>query len=273
MFNLTVCDGAHMRFDVALCQYAPVPGNPEANTGTIGRIMREGGGDVLMFPEMFLTGYGHPCEGLAERTEQCIGEISDLCRMLDKAVAVGAPRFESDLVYNSMAFLSPDGDSWYDKAHLASFGVYAETGFAPGYAPAMGSYRGVLFGMCICYDIFFPEILHGCSLNGASVNICSAASAVQSKPFLDRVLPARALEDVTYMAYINNTGTVNGLEMHGCSRGLDPFGDTLAQCGAGEGTAVFTVDTERLEEARGIRRHLADYRADIDWGVQGYGDE
>ena len=199
-----------MRVDVALCQYMPVPGDPEANAGRIERALRKGPGDVLMFPEMFLTGYGHPCEGLQERSEQCIGEISDLCRMLDKAVAVGAPRFESDLVYNSMAFLSPDGDSWYDKVHLASFGVYAETGFAPGYAPAMGSYHGMLFGMCICYDIFFPEILHGCSLNGASVNICSAASAMQSKPFLDRVLPARALEDVTYTAYINNVGPMNG---------------------------------------------------------------
>lgn len=260
-----------MRVDVALCQYMPVPGDPEANAGRIERALRKGPGDVLMFPEMFLTGYGHPCEGLQERSEQCIGEISDLCRMLDKAVAVGAPRFESDLVYNSMAFLSPDGDSWYDKAHLASFGVYAETGFAPGYAPAMGSYHGMLFGMCICYDIFFPEILHGCSLNGASVNICSAASAMQSKPFLDRVLPARALEDVTYTAYINNVGPMNGLVMHGCSRGLDPFGDTLAQCGAEEGAVAFTVDTDRLDEAREVRRHLSDFRTDVDWGVQGYG--
>ena len=37
--------------------------------------------------------------------------------------------------------------------------------------------------------------------------------------------------------------------------------------------AVFTVDTDRLEEARDVRRHLSDYRADIDWGVQGYDDE
>lgn len=272
-FNTVADDYPRMRIDIALCQYTPVRGDPEANAERIEKALRDGPGDVVMLPEMFLTGYGFPCDGLEETTERCIGEISDLCRMLDKAAVVGAPRFESDLVYNSMVFLSPDGDSWYDKAHLASFGVYAETGFAPGYAPAMGSYHGVLFGMSICYDIFFPEILHGCSLNGASVNICSAASAVQSKPFLDRVLPARALEDVTYLAYINNVGSMDGLMMHGCSRGLDPFGDVLAQCGDVEGSAVFTVDTDRLEEARNVRRHLSDYRADIDWGVQGYDDE
>ena len=58
--------------------------------------------------------------------------------------------------------------------------------------------------------------------------------------------------------------------MHGCSRGLDPYGDIMAECGTGEGRAVFTVDTERLEEAREVRRHLSDYRYDVDWGVQGH---
>ena len=47
----------------------------------------------------------------------------------------------------------------------------------------------------------------------------------------------------------------------------------LAGCGSGGRTAVFTVDTERLEEAREVRRHLTDYRSDIEWGVQGYEGE
>lgn len=268
-FNPASGNPAGMRIDISLCQFMPVPGKPSANAARIDDRLRNGDADVYLFPEMYLTGYGAPCEGLADEVEQCIGEVSDLCRMTDRAVAFGTPRYESDLVYNSLAFLSPDGDSWYDKAHLAGFGVYAETGFAPGYAPGMGSYHGILFGMCVCYDVFFPEILHGCSLNGASVNICAAASAVQSKRFLDRVLPARALEDVTYTAYINNVGPANGLDMHGCSRGLDPFGDTIVECGTGECEKTFTVDTDALAEAREVRRHLSDYRSDVDWGVQG----
>ena len=122
--------------------------------------------------------------------------------------------------------------------------------------------------MCICYDVFFPEILHGCSLNGTSLNICAAASATQSKPFLDRILPARALEDVTYTAFINNVGGMDGLTMHGCSRGLDPFGETLASCGTSEGAVTFTVDDDVLEKARETRRHLSDFRSDVDWGIQ-----
>ncbi len=257
-----------MRVDISLCQFMPVPGRPAANKDRIAEAVRAGGADVFILPEMYLTGYGAPCEGLRDEVEMCVGELSDLCRMEDRAVVVGAPRYESDLVYNSLMFLSPDGDCHYDKAHLAGFGIYKETGFAPGCRPAMGSYHGMLFGMCICYDIFFPEILHGCSLNGASVNVCSAASALPSKPFFDRVVPARALENVTYLAYVNNVGPANGLDMHGCSRCLDPYGDILAQCGTGDGSTTVTVDTDVLEEARDIRRHLDDYRSDVDWDVQ-----
>ena len=258
-----------MELSVALCQVKPVPGSPFVNAGLIAEAMDSVEADVFVFPEMFLNGYGAPMDYPEDMVDAPVGLLSDHCRKTDKAVCFGTPRFSDEGTFNSLAFLSPDGDTFYDKAHLASFGIYAEDGYVPGKAPTMGSYHGVRFGMCICYDIFFPEILHGCSLNGASVNICAAASAVQSKPFLDTVLPARALEDVTYTAYVNNVGEMNGCEMHGCSRGLDPFGRTIAECGTEERIEVMHVDTDALAEAREVRRHLEDYRSDIDWGVRG----
>ena len=259
-----------MRVDVALCQYVPVPGRPEENARTVMDSIENLDADVLLFPEMFLTGYGSPCSDMRETVEACIDGISEACRRSDKAVAIGSPRYDDDTMYNSLAFLSPDGDSYYDKIHLARFGVYTENGYAAGRKPSMGSYHGIRFGFSICYDIYFPEVLHGCSLRRADVNICISAAATPSAPYFETILPARALEDVTYMAYINNVGPANGLDMHGCSRGLDPYGDIMAECGTGEGRAVFTVDTERLEEAREVRRHLSDYRYDVDWGVQGH---
>lgn len=257
-----------MRISVELCQLVPAIGDPSRNAETVLDLLGRSESDVFVFPEMFITGYGADLDGMEDAVEQSIGAISDSCRDLDKAVAMGSPRFESGCVRNSLLFLSPDGDSYYDKAHLARFGLYSENGFAEGNGPGIGSYHGMLFGMCICYDVFFPEILHGCSLSGTDVNICSAASAVQSKPFLDTVLPARALENVTYLAYVNNTGRMNGCEMHGCSRGLDPFGRVVTDCGTAECTGTMVVDTEKLDECREIRRHLDDFRSDIRWGVQ-----
>mgnify|MGYP004681283345 CR=1 FL=1 len=239
-----------MNFPLAVCQLRPVPGSPSENAETVIRVMESDEADVMVFPEMFLTGYGSPLDGLE-----------------DEAVCIGTPRFCSEGLFNSLAFLSPDGDSYYDKAHLARFGIYSEDGFSDGQGPTMGSYHGVLFGMCICYDVFFPEILHGCSLRGASVNICAAASAVQSKRFLDTVLPARALENVTYLAYANNIGAMNDCGMHGCSRILNPFGDVISGCGTEERIAIADIDLEALEDARDVRQHLENYRTDVDWGV------
>lgn len=253
-----------MELDVALCQIRPVPGDVEANAERVGTLLETVDAEVLLMPELFLNGYGTPVPD-EEDIDCAVGMLSDACRHLDKAVALGSPRYVDGVPRNSLAFLSPDGDSWYDKMHLARFGVYAETGYDEGEEPTMGSYHGMLFGMCVCYDIFFPEILHGCSLRGSAVNICTAASATQSKRFLDRVLPTRALEDVTYTAYINNVGPMAGLDMHGCSRGLDPFGDVIAECGTEEGVAIMHVDTDLLKEMREVRRHLADFRQEVEW--------
>ncbi len=252
-----------MRLDVRLCQLRPVPGDVDSNAATVIDAVSSGEADVYLFPESFLTGYGSEPEGGGEALDDAVSRISDACRDNDVAVAVGTTRYDGDRKYNSTAWLSPDGDLFYDKLHLARFGIYSEDGFEQGDSIRVGTYRGIGFGLCICYDIFFPEIMHKCSLRGAAVNICSAASAFRSKPYLDRVLPARALENVTYAAYINNTGTMNGLEMHGCSRGLDPFGDVLAECGTGEGVAMFAVDTDVLEAARSERHHLDDFRFDM----------
>ena len=254
-----------MKIDVALCQFTPSVGDVGYNTDRVISCLESDDADVYIFPELFLTGYGADYIHLEKEVMDSLRIISDTCREMDAAVALGTPHYTDSGVMNGLAFLSPDGDVWYDKAHLARFGIYAENEFSEGMSPTIGHYHGVGFGLCICYDIFFPEILHGCSLNGASVNICMAASAVQSKPFLDKVISARALENVTYLAYVNNVGSMNGLEMHGCSRAMDPFGDEICGCGTSEGMRTFTVDTEVLRDMRSIRRHLEDYRNDIDW--------
>lgn len=255
-----------MQIDVALCQIRPERGSADMNADRIANMVMSGVADVLVFPEMFLTGYGTSAFDQEDEIASCIMRISDICRKYDKAVAVGTPMFTGHGVTNSLAFLSPDGDTFYDKTHLAKFGVYSENGFVPGKRPALGSYHGLRFGLSICYDIYFPEVLHSCALRMSDVNLCISAAAVQSKPFFDRVLPARALENVTYLAFVNNVGPMAGLEMAGSSRALDPFGEEITSCGTeAECVQTFKVDTEALAEARRTRRHISDFRWDIDW--------
>ena len=255
-----------MRARIGLCQLPSAVGDPESNLATVRGVMERDAADVHIFPEMFLTGYGHPLDDMGPRVDACMEGISRMCSAMDRAVVMGVPRFASDgSIFNSLAFISPDGTVFYDKAHLARFGPYAEPGFTPGGGPAVAEFRGIRFGMSICYDIFFPEILHGCSLRGADINICSAASAMVSKPYFDRIAPARALENVTYFAFVNNIGPVSGLMMHGCSRAYGPTGELVADCGSEICEKVFEFDPAELERSREIRHHLSDFRRDVDW--------
>ena len=258
-----------MRMTIGLCQIEAAIGDVERNMDRTIECLDSYDADVYVFPELFLTGYGADYSQLKEKVESSSRVLSDTCRDRDCAIVMGAPRYQEELVYNSILFYSPDGDAYYDKIHLARFGIYSEHMFEAGNRPCIAHHHGIGIGFCICYDIFFPETLHAASMNGASLNVCLAASAEQSKPFLDTVLPTRALENVSYMAYVNNIGIVNGLRMHGCSRGLDPFGRTLVDCHTDECVMTFTVDTEDLAEKRMVRRHLEDFRADIRW----YGEE
>lgn len=251
--------------EIALCQLVPRIGDPEGNTETVIRTLEDGKQDVAVFPEMFLSGYGSPPP---EDCERLIGIISDTCRSCDKAAAVGAAIAGENGTRNTLAFLSPDGDVLYDKIHLARFGLYSEEGYVAGNGPAIGRYKGIGFGLSVCYDAFFPEVMHCCALDGADIMICASASAIPSLRYFRRVLPARALENVSYLAYVNNTGTLSGLEMGGGSAAYDPLGNTLFELGREESVARMIFDTEIVAEARAERHHIEDFRSDISWPLR-----
>jgi predicted amidohydrolase len=144
--------------------------------------------------------------------------------------------------------------------------MYAEyeNRFEAGKSPILAEFGGMKFGLSICYDIFFPEIYRSYAAAGADVNICISASADASRKYLERVLPARSLENVIYTVFVNNISS--GLpKFYGGSRLLGPLGDTLAESGGGEDVLCVFVDRDVVGNARKERRHLEDLRKDIRW--------
>ncbi|MDN5358151.1 MAG: 5-aminopentanamidase [Candidatus Methanomethylophilaceae archaeon] len=254
-----------MELNLKVCQYRPVPADPERNSERIAKELDSEHPDVLIFPEMFLTGYGKDCSSMNEQTEIAVKRIKKACRDTGKAAVFGGPCYEGGKVYNSLYFVTPDDTRIYRKIHLARFGIYSESDFASGDSPVIGEFRGVKFGLCICYDIFFPEVLRSCALAGSVVNICISASAWQSKPFLETILPARALENVSYTVFANNTGKMAGTLMFGRSRILSPFGDLICSVDEDEGSCEAVFSDVALSQFRNIRHHISDARKDVAW--------
>lgn len=239
---------------VAVCQLRTVPEDVRGNADAAVRAIVDADADLVVFPEMFLTGYACPdADGASEALER----ICDAASASGAVAVVGAPMMEEGRLFNCAVACS-DSMTVYRKIHLPSFGPFSEGDvFSPGSEPAVFRCGGMRVGLSVCYDIFFPELTKACSMAGADINVCISASPVSSRPFFERVLPARALECTSYLVFANNIGEQGGMEFFGGSRVLSPLGETIVQSEE-EGIIVSDIDAEMLSEARLGRPVLKD---------------
>ena len=254
-----------MGIRLALCQYQSAIGDVGANQNTIMSVISQTKSDVYIFPELFLSGSGADYPAVASDVQYAIDKIKLWCMERDIAVVFGAPSYGSSGIKNSLYFVTPTDLIRYDKLYLARYGTPLEKEFARGDRPVLCSFKGMTFGLSIGYDLFFPEIYRNYALACADINICISASVPQTKPFIEKILPARSLENLMYTVFVNGTGSCGNVKFCGTSRLVGPLGDTLSELGEEEKALCVYVDKEVVINARKERRHLDDRRIDINW--------
>lgn len=192
-------------------------------------------GDLFIYPELFLTGYtvGRDVYRVAlEETSGVVEDIREEVKRKKKAVVVGAPVRSSTIrghIHNSALIFTPSGKiGRYDKINLVNFGPFDEMlFFTPGSSLTTFTAGGFTFGVIICYDIFFPHLTQAYALSGADAVICISASPSMTRPFFERVLPARAIESTIYMLYSNVVGPDGRQEFWGGAQGYTPRGELI----------------------------------------------
>lgn len=250
-----------MNMRLALCQRKSIPNDVHGNLHTIMDDVDHLDADLLIYPELFLTGYTFDEEHIRDQLNEALASIQDTSRKKDVSILVGAPEISNEGIYNCAYMFTSGTMETYRKIHLPEFGPFTEKSrFIPGSEPISFTYKGFTFGLCICYDLFFPELMKHCTMcDGADVIICISASPVTSRTAFERVLPARAVENTTYVAYVNNIGTMGELEFFGGSRLLDPGGNELGTID-GEDIMTFELDKNVIENARKMRPVIKDSR-------------
>jgi predicted amidohydrolase len=114
--------------------------------------------------------------------------------------------------------------------------------------------KGARVCVLICYDIFFPRL---CSASDILVYI--SASPYTSKASFEKLFPARALENTSYLAYANLAGREESTLFWGGSRVLDPYGDDVMRMKHFESDmAQADVDLEALSWIRTKRPVIRD---------------
>ena len=253
------------RLTVALAQIDATVGDLDGNTDKIRAGIeraRSEGAQVVVFPELALTGY--PPEDLLIKTHflrRAAERLEDLAESAEDIVAlVGYPQFRDD-VYNAAAVLA-DGQvqAVYRKTYLPNYGVFDEQRyFAQGSEPALIEVDGVPIGLTICEDIWQPgPPATAEALAGAQVIVNLSASPYHAGKGREReqMLAQRARDNVAAVVFCNLVGGQDELVFDGHSVVIDQDGAIVARAPQfEEAFTVATLDlgavtTRRLQDAR-----------------------
>lgn len=257
---------------LALAQIPPIPGDVAANLDRIDSLAARAAGsgaDLLVLPEMVLTGYAIGAERARALAESADGpsarRIAGIARSHGLAIAYGYPRLAPDGgVHNAAALISEAGAQVlnYAKTHL--FGDVDAGQFAPGEArPGVAQWRGWSVGLAVCYDIEFPEVGRWLAAAGADLALVPTANMTGFDEVSRLLVPARALENGMYVAYANYCGADARFDYGGLSVVAGPDGKLIAEAGRGEELLFATADPQVLAAARERYTYRADRREDL----------
>jgi predicted amidohydrolase len=198
---------------------------------------KEQGADLIIFPEMSLTGYVilDQVYELAETIPgQSTGKVEALAKKTGMHIVFGMPELSEKTqatIFNTAVLVGPKGlIGKYRKMYLPTHSVFEEKRyFRPGYEPAAFKTDIGNIGLSICYDVFFPEVFRLSRLKGAQLIICISASPAVRRGYFEILTSARALENTAFLAYVNLAGVEDGLQFWGGSRLVCPTGDVVAK--------------------------------------------
>lgn len=250
----------HRRFD------------PMSNVESVRKAALDTGADLLVFPELFLTGYclGRDAYRYAMTLEDPpLKDISGIASESGSTIVAGFPEKSLEIkgqVHNSAGIFHPDGRiEVYRKMHLVDFDPFEEWAYyTPGKDPLMFSVNGIRFGVTICYDIFFPELAKYYALSGADAVICISASPSTTRPFFEAVIGARAIENTIYLIYDNMVGMDGRIDFWGGGTIVGPRGEVLAKGPYFEEARIRAeLKAETLEQSRRHRPTIRDTTPEI----------
>lgn len=244
---------------------API-GETESNLAKVihwTKIARERRARLICFPEMTLTGYCHTPE-VAEFAESIPGPttalLTDLSKSEEITILAGlAEKDSAGKLYIVHLAAHPNGSfEVFRKLHLAP---PEQAVFSSGDDIPLFEVDGTLFGIQLCYDAHFPELMTRMALGGADVIFIPHASPSRGMTARDkhqswlRHLPARAYDNGLFIVACNQSGdNGNGLQFPGNALVIDPSGNILdKKLDDSEGLLVVDLEASALEHVRGHR--------------------
>jgi NAD+ synthase (glutamine-hydrolysing) len=271
-----------MKLNLAIAQINTKLGNVDANLEkhlTLVKQARQDGVDLLIFPELSLTGY--VLQDLVP-TVACQPDSEDpvfhhlLNASRDVDLVVGFVDEDTrHRLYIASAYLSR-GEivHIHHKVYLPTYGLFDEGRFfAPGDSVRAFDTRFGRFGMLICEDFWHASPPYILWQDGADLLLLTSASPgrglnggskLESSTWVEHTNRAYASLFTIFVAHANRTGFEDGLNFWGGSTIFDPNGELVIQAPYfEEAFTMAEIDLNQLHRTRARLPLLRDERPEL----------
>lgn len=210
--------------------------------------------DLIIFPEMTLTGFTMESLRFAERKEgsQTIQFFSQWAKKVNCYIAFGVIlQTKMNLPTNSLIVLNTEGEivAQYAKIHPFSYSGENEH-YSKGKYLSLFTYNNCKIGLSICYDLRFPELFQGLSKD-CSIIVTIANWPKKRVEHWSALLLARAIENQSYMIGVNRIGVDgNGIEYEESSLVVSPSGQYFKGQHLTEYSKMYEIDLAITNDIR-----------------------
>lgn len=232
---------------------------------SVAHAARVQGADLLLLPEMFVTGYCIGAAAVQQLAQSVDGAyrqaVAHMARSVGIAMVFGYPeRADDGRVFNAAQWIDAQGELVlnYRKTHL--YGALDRSQFSAAEVSEANSGLGTLLGwklgLLICYDVEFPENTRRLALAGADCVLVPTANMDTYDFVPDSLVPTRAFENQMLLAYANYCGPEGSMRYGGLSSVVDGLGQPLAKAARDECLLIARLEPAVLEDARRKQTHL-----------------
>lgn len=268
-----------MTLRIAMAQLDMLVGDITKNTQSVidaaNKARDEERADVVVFPELTLTGY--PPEDLLlrssldQRIESALAKL--LAEIRDIYVVVGYPRRIDGELFNCAGVIY-QGDLLveYAKQKLPNFLVFDDKRyFSEGREAGLVDIKGVTVGLSICEDIWHPEPIAQAKAAGAELilNLNASPYHIEKMGEREELLHQRATESTLPIVYVNYMGAQDELVYEGGSFVVNAKGEKIMQAPWFE-AGLFCIDMivdesqpNKVEPVAGVIAPTLDVEASV----------
>jgi len=213
---------------------------------------------LVCAPELCLQGPYH----MASSAETIPGSISEFCADLarkNEIYLIPGSLYEKEgmTIYNTAPIFTPQGKMVARYRKMYPWRPHEKT--ASGSETVVFEIAGVgCVGVCICYDLWFPEVIRDLVFKGAEVIMVPTLTGTQDRSQEIILCRAAAITNQCYVVSINGAGQIS----KGESMIVDPEGNIMQKAGQLPENLMAMLDLSRVDQVRqygtcGVSRPLA----------------